>query len=217
MTTPGDQWDARKNGVNITSKWGAVANLEWYQRIYDFLCDESEVSAHLEQLASRSHAASSGPTAIQKYLRKYIEKKNGFTGEVARLENLLTGDEFMKVIQAKRPILDLGVAPIHGALTHRIQWALCAMKFAPRLSGTLTMGDLYAGLAHLTARTGGSLWDDLVDHPPPSGSKAKWVYNAREPEFLMRYMKGHRDGGVRKLFEFSESLAKDFLTMPTAK
>jgi len=205
-------WNAAKNRavINATT-WPGVANVEWYQRIHDFLCDEGQVSACLVSLAKQTRTAAS--TGFKNSLSSEIEQPCGFSAEVAALGDVVSSSEFMMRIGSKRPLLDLGVAETHGALTHRIQWALCAVQFAYPMY-PLKLGDLYAGLSNPNAWYGmpslGTLWDILVDSPYNLGDSTKWVYNARSPEFLMEYMYKHSDKRVKDMYQFSRDLAKGY-------
>jgi hypothetical protein len=123
-------------------------------------------------------------------------------------------------IRNKRPINDRGVPnATHGVLTHRIQWALCALELGTGLQKPLSIADLYAGLADPrsaikrdSARDGSSisvgeefvsLWNVLVDSPYLDTNKTWQVCNARSPEFLMAYLQSHGNAGLKKMHEFS--------------
>jgi Family of unknown function (DUF5636) len=202
------------------SRFGGVPHLDWYQKIYDFLSDERQVSARLQQLAANANATNVVP--FTRHLAA-VEAANGFSSDVAWLKRLQYGDEFMERVKARRPLLDLGLPPTHGALTHRIQWAIIAMNFGGSLKGGLVIADLYAGLAHVNCvvpkipgennpREPLSLWDVLVDSPfTKDVPKKYWVRNARSPEYLMTYMASHATTAVKRLAEFSRILAHVFL------
>lgn len=213
-------------GVDIEvdlNRFGGVPNLDWYRRIYRFLSEERLVSAALQQLAAAANAKNVVP-----FIRHLaaVEGQNGFSNDVAWLKQLQEGNSFMARVAARRPLLDLGLAPTHGALTHRIQWAMIAMHLAGSLPAGLTVADLYAGLAHANTSVpkipddlrvlndGGmlSLWDVLVDAPYLEVRPLrKRVRNARSPEYLMTYMRDHHSNAVKQLAEFSRILAHVFL------
>jgi hypothetical protein len=210
--------------VNL-SRFGAVPNLDWYRQIYNFLSDEARVSAALQQLAAAANA-----THVVPFLRHLaaVEAANGFSTDVAWLKDFQLGPVFQAIVAARRPLLDLGLQPTHGALTHRIQWAMVAMNFSAALPAGLTVADLYVGLTHINASQpkiasdvsvpfdGGllSLWDVLVDAPYLDlevADQYKRVRNARSPEYLMTYMRDHPSPAVKRLAEFSRVLAHVFL------
>jgi hypothetical protein len=210
-----DPWSPEKRFVRL-SLFKGLPNFVWYEKIYEFLSDEKQVANYLEQLALQASDLTSFKACLSR-----IEVANKFTSpvDIAKLEN---GGDFMNYIKVKRPLNDRGVPKeTHGALTHRIQWAICAMSFQASLPGTLSIADLYAGLAHPNAHvardraTDGtyidvgsdsvSLWGILVDSPYLATTKKWQVYNARSPEFLMAYMESHKIPAIRQLHVFSEN------------
>jgi hypothetical protein len=197
------EWKTTNSGVDAIRK-KTVDAIESYVRIHEFLVDEARVGAQLERLASDSRAAS--VDAFMAYLTA-CEKAAGFTEAAVELNSTLTPKAFMMEIQAGRPLVDIGVDPLHGALTHRIQWAMIANElFAQERT---RVAALYSALGAANAwKKDPTLWGLLVDCPYQIGSEQDWVYNARSPDFLMAYMKDYPDSGVRKLHEFSASLAK---------
>jgi hypothetical protein len=208
-------WNSKHNSVDIARNWSIIPQyLDYYVKAYDVLTDEETVSGKLVEIAK------SGTTleGIKAELRR-IERANGFVDCVITLTGLAYPDVFMGHIRSKKPIQDLGAGANHGSLTHRIQWAILAK--ALKLSSSVSIGDLYAGLAvpsaYVNPPRGKSFWEELVDSPFLATKlsdlvdlstherkiKAKWVYNARSPEFLMLYMQHHRDKAVQRLFQYS--------------
>jgi hypothetical protein len=211
-----DAWSPEKRFERL-SRFGFVPNFEWYQEIYEFLSDEKRVSQHLAGLAAA--AMGSGVEAFKAALAK-VETDNKFASPVD-IGDLLYGPVFMGYIGAKRPVNDRGVPrETHGILTHRIQWALVALELAGSLPGSVSVADLYAGLARpntAVARDPAvdgtyidvgsdtvSLWSVLVDSPYRDTSRKWQVRNARSPEFLMAYLDAHADSALRQMHVYSE-------------
>jgi hypothetical protein len=210
-----DPWSRERQFARL-NRFGIVPHCEWYLKIYEFLSDEKRVSPRLEQLAAKASTAEAFKTALAK-----IETDNKFASpvEIIKLEY---GNVFMDYVKTKRPVNDRGVPrETHGVLTHRIQWALCALEFAGALGGRISIADLYSGLANDhtavprdraidgSSISGGSdsiaLWDVLVDSPYVNTNRTWRVCNGRSPEFLMAYLDTHPNAGIRQMHVFSEN------------
>jgi Family of unknown function (DUF5636) len=194
---------------NLGSVFGAVPKIDRYQRIYDFLNDRAAVETELRAI---DQATTTRPS-FRAYLERW-EKSLGFSADVKTIhrggtkdkiaallgtksdgnkyvdnEDLIGETAFLQILASKRPMVDLGVQPDHGTLTHRVQWVMIGMwdQHTRRLGVGEYLADLYQGMASGNARiarpvpvVGGkteqrNLWDTMFD---------SFNQNATHPEYL---------------------------------
>jgi hypothetical protein len=194
---------------NLASAFGSVPKIERYQRIYDFLNDQSAVERELRAIDQ----ATSGKQSFQSFLTRW-EHQLGFSAEIRTIlkdgtkekiathfgtvsdgekyvsnEGLIRETAFMQILSSKRPMVDLGVLEDHGTLTHRVQWVMIGMwdQRTRALGVGEFLAEYYQGLASGRARE---------NHPVPVNGGANraaplWDLmfdsfngNATYPEFL---------------------------------
>jgi hypothetical protein len=168
------------------------------------------VSKRLVQLGQM--AAGEGVDEFQAVLA-LIEKAAGFSPEVMTLKKVELTGVLLGHIGARRPILDAGAPLAHGALTHRIQWALIALNSKRFTEKRQYIADVDAYLADPESRKvngpkgQATLWDVVLDAPYPPNYDGPAVANARSPEFLMTYMRSAPDESVKRLAHYSSQLS----------
>jgi hypothetical protein len=193
-----------------------ASNLQYkdqFIQIHDFLADETAVN---QGLAALGVHATTTLDAFSTALAQ-IERRGGFAAETIRLDAELDTQAFLDVLKSKRPILDIGVLAAHGALTHRMQWAMITNRFFGTW-GSVVPAELYAYCGNqltLSIQPDG-LFGVVFDSPSyfrPGGLKdvQKWkpLYcsNGKSPEYLMGYMVAHDGANVRRMADFSRSLS----------
>jgi hypothetical protein len=173
----------------------------------EFLTDEQQVSTALKWLEDATQGC--GPDSFQAWLSRQ-ESRFGFSADVRRIEEkerLIGRVMFLTCLAAARPITDLGAGPVHGALTHRVQWVMLAHWNAMSgglLGGPEMIAELYRNLACANARrlkevkTSGivqgdyqTLWDLLFDHTKDNATYPEYLHaifvKERFPELSKRW------------------------------
>jgi len=194
---------------NLGSVFGAVPKIERYQRIYDFLNDQSAVEFELRAIDQ----ATTSKQSFEGFLSKW-EKQLGFSAELKTIlrdgtkekiatafgttsdgdkyvsnEGLIRETAFMQILSSKRPIVDLGVLADHGTLTHRVQWVMIGMwdQRTRALGVGEFLAELYQGMAGSGARKKQSVPANAganVDRPLWDLMFDSFNANATHPEFL---------------------------------
>src|SRR5262245_47336413 len=195
-----DPWKDTAAAGRLKIRASAVAESQkgWCETILRFLCDEQRVVAGLKRLAANPAIVSADGFLRDLAVR---ERAAGFDSHIIRLDDLVEADFFMNHVRAKRPLFDFGAGAEHGALTHRIQWAMIAHLFP----GSPTPGEVYASFAQVNAYklSTPALWDVVFDGDDPISAP-----NGTSPEYLMRYMQHSSDPDLQRLHFYSASLAQ---------
>ncbi len=150
-----------------------------YQRIQNFLLNESEVKIALLSLQDDVlEVGVQTPEAFEEFLEA-LELSLEFEPAVC-VEGILSPQTFLSYVRSKKPIDDQGVSHAHGRSTHRVQWILIArnVQLNRRVAGVYaSIADAKAREAEWVGPVEPTLWDSLFDREDD-------VHNATCPEFF---------------------------------
>jgi Family of unknown function (DUF5636) len=194
---------------SLASVFGAVPRIDRYQRIYDYLNDQTAVDIELRAIDQ----ATASKQSFEAFLSK-MESQLGFSSDIKTIlrdgtkekvatalgavsdgnkyvsnEGIIRETAFMQILSSRRPIVDLGVLADHGNMTHRVQWVMIGMW--DRRTRALGLGDhlanLYQGLAGSNARAKKPVpvnEGKNLDRPLWDLIFDSFNFNATHPEYL---------------------------------
>ena len=157
-------------------------------RIQDFLSDDREVKVELDILDRRLQVATGGGTPEQRLWREFqrMEQKSSFKSVIAVITKELDATRFVKALQRRHPLKDIGAGAKHGEYSHRLQWYLILQRHFEQGVGKLPLGNppstLYAFLGSEefmdpdpNADHPSTLWAALVDTFHDNATSPEWL------------------------------------------
>lgn len=156
--------------------------------IQDFLSDDHEVKAGLDILDRNLQIATGGGTPEQRLWREFqrMESRSLFKPIIAVITKELDAPRFVKALQRRHPLKDIGAGANHGEYSHRLQWYLILQRYFEQGVRKLHLSNAPSTLYAFLGSERFTNPDPNADHPSTLWAALVDTFhdNATSPEWL---------------------------------